>query len=322
MKVDMRDAFFEQLVKAAYQDERIVFLTADHGAFALRKFEEEMPDRYFNLGIAEQNMMGVAAGLAASGKIVFAYGIAPFVSLRVLEQLTIDIAAMRLPVNVVSVGAGFTYSTDGPTHHGLQDMSAVLTIPHITVLNSSDPENTRHFVDLVLEEPGPHYIRIEKEKVASLPRANPEINWRKMGFSILRESQEKSVLILSTGIVTHEVMKCLDDLEKVSDVSVTVADIFQVKPFPDGLLSVIAEFDQVISIEEGYSSGFASQLLVKLSESKGAFSRLSIVALDDRFYFDYDDRPVLRARLQLKEKLIEILEKVAGRNICNPKRRG
>ena len=78
MKVDMRDAFFEQLVKAAYQDERIVFLTADHGAFALRKFEEEMPDRYFNLGIAEQNMMGIAAGMALEGYHVFVYSIANF----------------------------------------------------------------------------------------------------------------------------------------------------------------------------------------------------------------------------------------------------
>ena len=85
----MRDAFFERLVEVARKDERVIVLSADHGAFALEKFQEEMPDRYINMGIAEQNMVGVAAGLAASGKIVFIYGITPFVSLRVLEQLTL-----------------------------------------------------------------------------------------------------------------------------------------------------------------------------------------------------------------------------------------
>ena len=140
MNIDMRDAFFERLVARARVDSRIVFLTADHGAFALKEFETHMPERYFNVGISEQSMIGVAAGLASSGKIVFAYGITPFVSLRVLEQLTLDVAAGQLPVNVISVGAGFTYSTDGPTHHGLHDIPVMMTVPHMNILNSSDPK--------------------------------------------------------------------------------------------------------------------------------------------------------------------------------------
>jgi len=306
VKVDMRDAFFDQLVKAAYRDERIVFLTADHGAFALKKFEEEMPDRYFNLGIAEQNMMGVAAGLAASGKIVFAYGIAPFVSLRVLEQLTIDIAAMRLPVNVVSVGAGFTYSTDGPTHHGLQDMSAVLTIPNMTVVNSSDPENTRHFVDRVIEAPGPYYIRIEKEKVESLPRADTKINWKEDGFSIIKDSQKRSILVLSTGILIHQLMEWVEELEVELGLKFTLVDSFRVKPLPDKLIKMFQEFNQVIVIEEGYVSGLAAQVLIKAAELNMQPASVELINLPERFYFEYDERPALLSRLKLKERITRI----------------
>ena len=211
MKLDMRDAFFECVVEVAKNDERIFFLSADHGAFALNKFQKEMPQRYINVGISEQNMIGLAAGLAASGKIVFVYGISPFVSLRVLEQLTIDVAAMQLPVNVVSVGAGFTYSTDGPTHQGLQDLPAVLTVPGLNVLNSSDPENTKSFVDLAIHSRKPHYIRIEKEKVNDLPRISP-IDTICEGFSVIQQGEGPTV-VLSTGIITHRVLECLQKLK-------------------------------------------------------------------------------------------------------------
>ena len=138
---------------------------------ALERGESSARDAVLGRGIYDmraanerdmQNMIGSAAGLAASGKITFAYGITPFVSLRVLEQLTIDVASMDLSVNVVSVGGGFTYSTDGPTHQGLQDLPAVNTIPNMTIFNSSDPASTRAFAKISAKEPGPKYIRIEK----------------------------------------------------------------------------------------------------------------------------------------------------------------
>jgi transketolase len=129
MSVDMRDAFFDAVYELASENSDVYFLSVDHGAFSLERFQKTFPDRYINLGIAEQNMIGVSAGLSLSGKIVFSYGIAPFVSLRVLEQISLDLASMCANVNIISVGAGFTYSTDGPSHHGLQDLSAVLTTP-------------------------------------------------------------------------------------------------------------------------------------------------------------------------------------------------
>ena len=158
--IDMRDAFFDAVYDEAAQNPSVYFLSDDHGAFSLERFQKDFPDRYINIGIAEQNMIGVSSGLSLSGKIVYCYGISPFVSLKVLEQISLDLAAIGSNVNIVSVGAGFTYATDGPSHHGLQDLSAVLSTPNITILNSSDPKSTQAFAKIATRQNGPKYIRI------------------------------------------------------------------------------------------------------------------------------------------------------------------
>jgi transketolase len=252
----MRDAFFNRLVEKAKLDKNIVILSADHGAFALKEFELEYPLQYINVGIAEQNMIGVASGLALSGKTVFVYGITPFVSLRVLEQITLDIAAMNLPVNIISVGAGFTYSTDGQSHLGLQDIAAVMTIPGIAILNTSDPTNSADFVDLVINTQKPHYIRIEKEKFSPIERLNP--NYLQDGFSILNLSDADS-LIISSGAITQTVNSVIKELNIQNKLMPSHIDLHQIKPVPKKeLLRFIDKYKKIIVIEENYKSGISS----------------------------------------------------------------
>jgi transketolase len=311
-KIDMRDAFFEKLVEAARLDERIIVLSADHGAFALKKFEEEMPDRYINIGIAEQNMVGVAAGLAASGKIVFIYGISPFVSLRVLEQLTIDVAAMQLPVNVISVGAGFTYSTDGPTHQGLQDISAVATIPGMTILNSSDPVNTRAFVEMAISSEKPHYIRIEKEKLIEFS-SNDNIEKLKIeGYSRLNKSDSK-ISIIATGLLSHLALDVATDFFATNGVEIAVVDVFQIKPLTQNLISLMNSFDKVIVLEESYKSVLASDLALHILDKNLNIS-LSVVDCGEQFMFKGSSRDDMARAAGLSKEVIvhaitEILER-------------
>ena len=256
MKIDMRDAFLNKLVEKATLDSNIIILSADHGAMALNDFAIGHPSQYINIGISEQNMVGVASGLALSGKIVFIYGIAPFVSLRVLEQLTIDVAAMNLPVNVISVGAGFTYSTDGQTHLGVQDMAAIMTIPGISILNSSDPINTSDFVELCLEKRSPHYIRIEKEKLECFERKNSE--YLKDGFSVIHEGS-LDLLIVSTGSISHNVSDVVQNLFRNQNSFPTHIDLHKIKPiYEDQLLNIISRFNNLILIEEGYQGALDS----------------------------------------------------------------
>ena len=110
--IDIRDAFFDELYDIAEKDRNVVFLTADMSAFSLERFKKDLSHQYINVGVSEQNMISIAAGLALSGKVVFVYAITPFVTMRCYEQIKVDISGMRLPVTIIGAGLGFTYSSD------------------------------------------------------------------------------------------------------------------------------------------------------------------------------------------------------------------
>ncbi len=299
----MRDAFFNELFQVASRDKNILVLTADHGAFALKQLEDQLPSQFINVGISEQNMVGVAAGLAASSKIVFIYGITPFVSLRVLEQLTIDVAAMQLPVNIISVGAGFTYSTDGPTHHGLQDVTAISSIPGITILNSSDPENTKAFVNLAIKKKTPHYIRIEKEKLSSFIRPADELEDFNSGISVLKNGND-GLLFFTTGQISHEVLIAANILEQIHKVSVTVIDIYRLKDFPDDLvLPWLKKAVFCFCISELYETFLEFRIIKLIVENRLRIS-INSIAIPEKFYFVGDDRKKILSNLGLDSSSI------------------
>jgi transketolase len=302
MKVDMRDAFFHKLVEKAILDSNIIILSADHGAFALEDFAINYPEQYINIGISEQNMVGVAAGLALSGKIVFIYGIAPFVSLRVLEQLTIDVAAMNLSVNVISVGAGLTYSTDGQTHLGLQDISVIMTIPGISILNSSDPINTSDFVEICLAQKKPHYIRIEKEKLVSFERKN--LNYLEDGFSLLHKS-DSGTLIISTGVISHQINEIILALSESKRSVITQIDLHQIKPLKEiVLISLFSNYEKIVVIDESYPLGLDAligRICLKVGW-KGQFITLNI---EDSPIFTSGERTKLRDLTRIGKQNLE-----------------
>jgi transketolase len=307
MLLDMRDAFFEELCINANVNPNIVILSADHGAFALEDFAKNNPSQYINIGIAEQNMVGVAAGLAASGKIVFIYGIAPFVSLRILEQLTLDVAAMQLPVNVISVGAGFTYSTDGSTHLGLQDIGAISSIPGMNILNSSDPINTRAFVNIAVNDLKPNYIRIEKEKLSSFERINP--NFMYDGYSIL-SNLDADFCIIATGSISHECLHAAETFTTISGINICVIDIHNLKyPKIDSLTKILEGFKSIISFEENYLSGLAA-LLSKIYIQSNMNSKILSIGIPEKFIFEGTNRDRLRETFGLDQNsIIEVLKK-------------
>lgn len=288
--IDMRDAFFDAVYDEAKKNKDLIFLSVDHGAFSLEKFQEDFKERYINIGIAEQNMVGVASGLALSGKIVFGYGITPFVSLRVLEQITLDLAAMNANVNIVSVGAGFTYSTDGPSHQGLQDLSAILTVPQISIYNSSDPISTKAFAQIAANVPGPKYIRIEKGVLPSLERLNH--NNFDDGVSTIKEGND--IVIVSSGAILHEAIKASDIIEEASGLSVGVLDLYRPKPLPDQkLLDLLKDAKKIITLEEGYiDCGLGSMISALMLENnmQRPFLRLGI---NNHFCFEYGSRDYL-----------------------------
>src|SRR6516225_4917658 len=169
----MRTAFIETLCAAAEEDERVWLLTADLGYSVLEKFRDRFPGRYVNVGVAEQNLIGVAAGLARCAKVPFVYSIANFPTLRCLEQIRVDVCYHECPVKVVAVGGGFTYGSQGYTHHGVEDLAILRTLPGMTVVAPGDPVETRLATEALAERPGPGYLRLGKAKEPVVHAAEP-----------------------------------------------------------------------------------------------------------------------------------------------------
>ena len=163
--MDIRDAFFDELYEITSHDKNLMFLTADMGAFGLNKFKRDFPKQYINVGVAEQNLISVGAGLALSGKRVFLYAIAAFLIYRALDQIRIDICEMNLPVTLIGAGPGLTYHAEGPTHHALYDDIIISMFPNIKVFTPRTPEDAQTVMILAYLSKSPVYIRLGRGEV-------------------------------------------------------------------------------------------------------------------------------------------------------------
>src|SRR5438128_4342027 len=158
----MRGAFRDAISELAAADERIWLLTGDLGYTVLERFYERFPARFINVGVAEQNMTGVATGLALSGKIVVTYSIANFPTMRCLEQVRNDVCYHEANVKIVAVGGGLAYGTHGYSHHGIEDIAVMSAFPNMTVIAPADPVETALAAREMLRTPGPCYLRLGK----------------------------------------------------------------------------------------------------------------------------------------------------------------
>jgi transketolase len=176
----MRNAFSAALVRAARLDPRIVLLTGDHGYALFDEIRRACPDQYVNAGVAEQNMVGVAAGLAKGGFRPIVYGLSAFVPVRVLEQIKLDVCYESLPVIFVGDGAGVVYSSLGTSHQSTEDVAALRGLPSLSILSPADAAEMTAAMDLALSADGPVYLRVGKsDLVAANPRV-PDLQWGRM----------------------------------------------------------------------------------------------------------------------------------------------
>lgn len=295
MNTDMRDAFFNGVYKAVEKDKNVIVLTADHGAFGLSLIERDFPKQFLNVGIAEQNMISVASGLARCGKIVYAYSINNFISLRSLEQVNLDMCAMNLHVNLIGVGAGFTYSTDGPTHQGMQDMQAMSVLPNLSVYNVTDSINSTKLAEMSYDAPGPKYFRIEKGMLPVVYDDNADFY---LGASVVSKSNK--TYIISTGYMTKtaiEVSKRLND--------VGVIDLYRVKPINDDyLLSTLSGVENIITLEEGTSSGGIGEKIAAMLLKNKNYCNYLPISVDDKHCYSYGTRNMLHKEYDLDSESV------------------
>lgn len=304
--IDTRDAFFDELLAIARQDRDVVFLTADMGAFSLEQFKKELPNQYFNVGVAEQNMVSVAAGLAMAGKKVFIYTIVPFATMRCYEQIKVDLCCMNLPVTIVGIGAGVMYGGDGPTHHALHDIAVMRALPEMTILNPADAVMTQASARLAYEHDGPVYVRIEKGRLPDIYEA--DANDFSQGMSVLRAGDDG--VIIASGLLVHSALEAAQRLE-ARGLSLMVVDLYRVKPLnPERLRAVVGGEQKIITLEENALTGGIGSAVSEFMADEGIRNPLYRLAFPDIHCYDACSREEIHNIYDLSAD--KIADRVAG----------
>lgn len=195
----MREAFSQSLLKAASSNPKVVVLTGDHGYALFDSFQKEYPERFINCGIAEQNMLGVAAGLAKSGFLPIVYGLAAFIPIRVLEQYKMDICYENLHVILIGDGAGMVYSHLGSSHQSTEDIAALRAIPNTQIYSPADAFELTACMNLALENKAPTYIRIGKSDTGLIHETNINLKAGELIPIICSPQQQKNISFIATG---------------------------------------------------------------------------------------------------------------------------
>ncbi|MDD2850937.1 MAG: transketolase C-terminal domain-containing protein [Desulfuromonadaceae bacterium] len=282
--IDIRDAFFDELYEIAAKDHSVIFMAADMGAFSLERFRRDFPDRFINVGIAEQNLISVAAGLALSGKKVFVYAIIPFITLRCLEQIKVDLCIMNLPVTIIGAGSGFTYSSDGPTHHAIEDVSIMRALPGMTIFNPSDQITAQHAAKSASDAAGPVYVRLDKGAWPVLHEAGEDLS---KGLTHLRNGSE--LLIIATGNMTHSALQIADELHH-SGIKAGVVDLFCLKPVSGELVGIAKGYDRIVTLEEHTLAGGMGSAVLELFAGFEVMIPVKRFGIQDVYPAGYGDR--------------------------------
>jgi transketolase len=242
----VRTAFIEELIKIAERDDRVWLICGDLGYSVLEPFSERFPGRYLNAGVAEQNMTGIAAGLALTGKVVFTYSIANFPIMRCLEQIRNDVCYHKLDVKVVAVGGGLAYGSHGYTHHGVEDLAIMSAMPHMMVVAPGDPVEARAATTSLAATPGPAYLRLGKAG-ETIWHKEP-INF-KLGRAITMQDG-RDLTILSTGGVLGIAVEAARKLD-LAGCSTRLLSMPSLVPLDvDAITMAASETAAMITIEE------------------------------------------------------------------------
>lgn len=305
----MRNAFAEQLLLEAQKNEKIVFLAGDIGNRLFDRFKTYFPNRFYNCGVAEANMTGVASGLAKMGFIPITYTITPFNTLRNLEQIKIDIAYPNLPVIIVGTGAGLSYGNLGVTHHSMEDIAVMRALPNINVVCPGDPVEVKTLLSKSIHYNKPIYFRIGKKGERTVHDPNPSLEIGKI-FEIYAGL---NAAIISVGNVLPI---CLDIYNSISKVKKDIGlySMHTVKPLDEKALTKIFRKNEFIFLVEEHSEigGARSAILEWINKNKKNFnSKFFSFSSPDMYLTGKGSQEEIRNFIGLeKNKLISKIKKI------------
>ena len=293
----MRDTVVKTLIELGKQDKNIELITGDLGFGVLKSFWETLPDQFVNAGIAEQNMTGVAAGMALEGKKVFTYSIGNFPTLRCLEQIRNDCAYHNANVNIICVGGGYVYGSLGMSHHATEDIAILRALPDVTVICPGDPVEAALAVKKIANTQGTCYLRLGR---GGEKNVNTVIKEFEIGKAYkLRDAKDlpKKAAIFSTGAILEETSKACDMLEE-QGIAVEQYSFPSVKPIDSNVIKDCAErFDNIFTVEEhNIVGGFGSAVAEVLAESDGR-AKLHRIGINDFYCIEVGSQAYLREQV-------------------------
>lgn len=273
----MRQTCLNLIYELAKKDNRIFFIGSDLGKGTLKKFKEEMPERFFMEGVNEANIIGMAAGLALEGKIVYFNTIATFISRRCFEQTVLDLCLHKANVRIIGSGGGFVYAPLGPTHDAIEDIAIMRSIPNMTIVAPADADEMKRLMPLTVDYQGPIYIRLAKG-------GDPIVTSDKVPFEIgkailIREGL--NVLIITTGITLKIALDASSTLEK-EGIEAGILHVPTIKPLDkESVIKCVSNVQAVITIEEhtvigGLGSAIAEVIAETHFNSIKRFKRIGI----------------------------------------------
>ena len=306
----MQKTFINTISELAQINENVLYLGADNGTDFDALFKRSFPKQYFDLGIAENNLVGVASGLASCSKIPFVYTAAPFLAYRSYEFIRVDACFQNLNVKFIGKESALSISKLGPTHHTTEDISVLRSLPNLTILSASTPIEFRCALLKAYEIVGPVYIRTELNLASEI---HSEENFNILAQHTISDIQNEDITIFTTGTIFEEVIKAQRIL-KENNINAKLVQITSIKPFESTeFLSHIKNVKMVVSVEEHNVLGGLGSILSEIMTDNAQAKRLLRIGLDDTFAKGYATLDELRKMNRLdaysiSEKIISTLK--------------
>ena len=302
----MRKIFIKTLIELAEKDDKIFLLTGDLGS-DFNEFATRFPGRFLNCGIAEQNMVGVAAGLALCGKKPYVYSIIPFVAMRALEQIRNDVCYQNLNVKIIGMGAGFNYGPLGATHHAIEDVAILRALPNMTIISPSDCLEIRELILQSYKKAGPTYIRMSKLYMDQENILGNGERIIELGRPLtVKEGQDGA--IIASG---DHVRICLNVAQKMKELgfNLKVVSLHTLKPINKNyLLKEIGSLKVVFTVEEHSLAGGLGSIILETTIESGWQGQLKRIGIQDEHSFVVGSVDYLRKKHLIDEE--EIIKSV------------
>lgn len=303
----MRDAFLERVWKAMAEDQKIFFICADFGSPVLDRIRADFPKRFVNVGIAEQNLINVSSGIALEGYTVFAYAIAPFITMRCYEQIRVSLALLsevrQMNVNLIGVGAGYSYVVSGPTHQCYEDITLMRAMPNMKVYSPSDHISAEALFDSCTGKGGPKYLRFDAQILPIVySESKPDTE---VGFHVHKRGT--GVCLIATGYMLHTALKVARLLSE-SGLEVGVIDLFSLSDFKvEELAEEIAIYSGVVSLEEGFAGrGGMDSMLFDFVRKYNLPVKLLNLGVEGGYRFELGSRAILHEQAGIGPNTLQI----------------